>query len=145
MPYVAPHEVLDTWSASVEEVIVASGGPPWRRPLLANDDTRVVLISWPTGYRTIPHHHPFATETFQVVAGRLGFRLDDRPELDLGAGGIAIAHRGQVHGLRVLGDTPLVFIACVSPNQDRPDEQVDVPARWADWRPTDLQTSVTPR
>ncbi len=145
MPYVAPHEVLDTWSASVEEVIVASGGPPWRRPLLANDDTRVVLISWPTGYRTIPHHHPFATETFQVVAGRLGFRLDDRPELDLGPGDISIAHRGQVHGLWVRGDGPLVLIACVAPNQDRPDEQVDVPDRWADWQPTDLLTPVTRR
>jgi quercetin dioxygenase-like cupin family protein len=137
VPYVAPHEVLDAWSASIDTVVEVHGEAPWRQPLLANDDVRVALICWPPGFRTIPHQHPHATETFQVVSGHLGFRLDDRPELALGAGDIAIAHRGQVHGLWVSGDSPLVFIASVSPNQDRPDEQIDVPDRWPDWQPGD--------
>ena len=38
---------------------------------------RVVLIGWPPGFATIPHHHPYGPETFEVIEGTLGFRLDD--------------------------------------------------------------------
>lgn len=137
MPYVARSEALSEWDADLDAVIARHDGPPWRQPLLGNDDLRVVLICWPPGFRTVPHHHPHASETFQVLQGRLGFRLDDRPEIDVPPGGMCIAHRGQVHGLRVLGDEALVLIACVGPNQDVPDEQVDVPDRWPDWAPSD--------
>jgi quercetin dioxygenase-like cupin family protein len=133
MPYVAPHEVLDRWCAATGPVVSAHGEPPWRQPLLGNADLRVVLICWRPDFRSIPHHHPHATETFQVLMGTLGLRIDDRQELVLGPGDIAIAHRGQVHGLRVIGDSPLLLIATVSPNQDLPDEQVDIPDRRADW------------
>ena len=145
MPYVAPEDALDHWSAAIDGVVAARQAPPWRQPLLANGDVRAALICWPPGFRTIPHHHPHATETFQVLSGRLGFRLDDRAELDLGPGGIAIAHRGQVHGLWVPGDAPLVFLACVSPNEDRADEQVDIHDRWPDWHPSAPEPPVAPR
>lgn len=136
MPYVAPEDALSRWAVEVGDMGRAHDTAPWRQPLLANPDTRAVLICWAPGFRSIPHFHPNATETFQVVSGRLGFRLDDRDELEVGAGGITIAHRGQIHGLRVLGDEPAVLLACVSPNQDTADEQVDVPAAWPDWPST---------
>lgn len=136
MPYVDPATALDQWAVSIPDLMGPDARAPWRHALLANPDTRVVVICWAPGFGSVPHFHPHATETFQVVSGRLGFRLDDRPELDLGTGAIAIAHRGQVHGLCVLGDEPLVFLACVSPNEDRIDEQVDVPDRWPDWAPS---------
>lgn len=140
MPYVARIDALDDHQTDVHETAAALDDGVWRRPLLADPDLRTVLIGWPPGFRTVPHHHPHATETFQVVSGRLGFRLDDRAEVELGPGGITIARRHEVHGLRALGDQPLVFIACVAPNIDRPDEQVDVPDRWPDWRPSDGAT-----
>ena len=136
MPYVPPEDALSHVSVDIEAVMAAHDSPPWRQPLLANPDTRAVLICWAPGFRSIPHHHPGATETFQVMSGRLGFRLDDRAELDIGAGAILIAHRGQIHGLRVIGDEPLAIIAAVSPNQDAADEQVDVPDAWSDWIPS---------
>jgi quercetin dioxygenase-like cupin family protein len=142
MPYVAPHEVVDAWHAVIQDVLAEHREAPWRQPLLADPDTRVVLICWPPGFRTVPHHHPHATETFHVLSGRLGFRLDDRTELDLGPGEITVAHRGQVHGLRVTSESPVVFIAAVSPNEDRVDEQIDVPDRWPDWRASDPSRPV---
>ncbi len=137
MPYVDPATALDRWAVSLSRLHPSDAPGPWRHPVLADGDVRVVLIGWAPGFMSVPHHHPYATETFQVLAGRLGFRLDDRAELALGPGDIAIAQRGEVHGLRVLGDELLVFLASVSPNEDRVDEQVDVPDRWADWVPGD--------
>lgn len=133
MPYAAPEDALSHWAVQIEAVRREHGEAPWREPLLANADTRAVLICWAPGFWSIPHFHPGATETFQVIAGRLGFRLADRPQLEVRAGGITIAHRGQIHGLRTLGKEPLVILASVSPNLNTPDEQVDVPDTWADW------------
>ncbi len=133
MPYAAPEDVLSEWAVDVDDVRAGHDTVPWRQPLLANGDVRAVLICWAPGFWSIPHFHPHATETFQVISGRLGFRLDDRDELEIRAGDIAIAHRGQIHGLRVLGEEPMVLLACVSPNEDVDDEQVDVPDAWPDW------------
>lgn len=140
MPYVARSEAIDDRRADIHQPIHGPQDTRWRRPLLADPDLRVVLIGWPPGFVTVPHHHPHAAETFQVVSGHLGFRLDDRAEIELGPGSVTVARRGEIHGLRVLGDEPLVFIACVAPNLDIPDEQVDVPDRWRDWRPSDEAT-----
>ncbi|MBX3031691.1 MAG: cupin domain-containing protein [Chloroflexi bacterium] len=140
MPYVARAEAIDDHRVDIHEPTPGPRDTRWRRPLIADPDLRVVLIGWPPGFVTVPHHHPHAVETFQVVSGHLGFRLDDRAEIELGPGGLTIARRGEIHGLRVLGDQPLVFIACVAPNLDIPDEQVDVPDRWRDWRPSDEAT-----
>lgn len=136
MPYVAPADFPGDCPVDPDAVLTEHGSGPWRRPLLGNHDLRVVLLCWQPGFRTVPHHHPHATETFHVLRGVLGLRIDDRPEAIVAAGGISIAHRGQVHGLRVAGEQPLVFLACVGPNEDVPDEQVDVPDRWSDWVPS---------
>jgi len=133
MPYVPPDTARNECEVDVPLIASQAQIDAWRQPLLANEDIRVVAIQWPPGFRSIPHHHPHATETFHVVSGMLGLRLDDRAELIVASGGIAIAHRGQVHGLRVLGDEPLLFLAIVAPNEDVEDEQVDVPDRWPDW------------
>jgi len=133
MPYVAPLEAVQQRAVDLRTLVAPDPSHPWRLPLLADGDVRLVLTQWPPGYRTIPHLHPNATETFQVLAGRLAIRIDDEPPVELRAGGIAIARRGEVHGLRVVGGEPALFLACVAPNMDAPDEQVDVPDRWVDW------------
>ena len=86
-----------------------------------------------SGFATVPHLHPHAVELFEVLSGRLGFRLDGEPEQVAGPGTLLLARIGQTHGLRVIGDQPLVIAATVAPNQDVPDEAVDQPTLWPDW------------
>ncbi|MFN8621232.1 MAG: cupin domain-containing protein [Chloroflexota bacterium] len=106
---------------------------PWRLALVGDDGVRAVLLGWPPGFATIPHHHPHASELFAVQAGRLGFRLADHPEVELGAGTFLVARPYELHGLRVLGSEPAILLAIVGPNEDRPDETIDVPDAWPDW------------
>jgi len=94
---------------------------------------RAVLLGWPPGFRTIPHHHPHASELFAVRSGRLGFRLADDAEVELGPGSFLVARPGEIHALRVLGDEPAVLLAIVGPNEDRADETLDDQDAWPDW------------
>jgi quercetin dioxygenase-like cupin family protein len=136
MPYV---DARDALNSSAVDLIRESGvhGPgPWRIALVGDPGMRVVLIGWPSGFATVPHHHPHAPEIFQVVRGRLGFRLDDTKELEVDPGTLLLAMPGQVHGLRVLGSQPLVILAAVGPNLQSADEVIETPGVWTDWQPT---------
>jgi len=140
MPYVDPREALNALSVELDVEIARRGDAPWRVELVADPVVRMVLLGFPPGFATVPHLHPHAVELFQVLSGRLGFRLDGEPEQVVGAGTLLLARVGQTHGLRVIGDQPLVFAATVAPNQDVQDEAIDQPALWPDWP---LETSST--
>ena len=101
--------------------------------MLFRSGVRAVLLGWPPGFATIPHVHPGASELFAVQSGRLGFRLADRPEVELIPGSFLVARPGELHGLRVLGDQPAVLLAIVGPNEDRADEQIEDPGAWPGW------------
>ena len=51
----------------------------------------------------------------------------------VGVGGISIARGVRCTGCGCWGTSRSVLLACVSPNLDVPDEQVDVPDAWPDW------------
>jgi quercetin dioxygenase-like cupin family protein len=129
MPYVAPEEAPIRPFPDLDRLIDESGPPPWRIPLVGTPQARVVLIHWPAGYEAAAHVHPHALEAFQVIRGRARFAIGDHPEHEVGVGGIAVAHPGVPHAIRVPTDASLVLLATVSPNEDRPDEQVELPAR----------------
>jgi mannose-6-phosphate isomerase-like protein (cupin superfamily) len=134
MPYVPEGDAIAR--PLVDLVALAAqqgGGGPWRLSLVGDDGVRAVLLGWPPGFRTVPHHHPRASELFAVQSGRLGFRLADRVEVELGPGSFLVARPGELHGLRVVGAAPAVLLAIVGPNEDRPDETVDVPDAWPGW------------
>jgi quercetin dioxygenase-like cupin family protein len=101
--------------------------------LVGDPVIRMVLLGFPPGFATVPHLHPHAVELFEVLAGRLGFRLDHEPERVVAPGTLLLARVGQTHGLRVIGDETLVIAATVGPNQDLADEAVDQPTLWPDW------------
>ena len=128
MPYVAPSDALNLASLDVPSLTRDQGAPPWRKPLIASDATRWVVISWPVGYVSVPHHHPHAEEVFYVLGGNAVFRFGDgAPEPTVGPGALLVAPRGVIHTIGVPGPEPLVFLASVAPNEDVEDETIEDP------------------
>lgn len=133
MPYVPDADAIARPNVDLVALAQAQGPGPWRLSLVGDDGVRAVLLGWPPGYRTIPHQHPGASELFVVQSGRLGYRLAEAPEIEVGPGAFLVARPGQHHGLRVVGDEPLVLLAIVGPNEDRPDEAIEDAGVWPDW------------
>jgi mannose-6-phosphate isomerase-like protein (cupin superfamily) len=59
------------------------------------------------------------------VRGRALFTIGDEPEREVGPGQFLLAQRGVEHAIRVPEGSPLVLLAAVAPNEDRPDEQIE--------------------
>ena len=135
MPYVPHADAIARPLVDLVALARAQGPGPWRLSLVGDPGGRAVLLGWPPGFRTIPHRHPGASELFAVQSGRTGFRLADLDEVEMGPGSFLVARPGELHGLRVLGDEPVVLLAIVAPNEDRPDEAIDDPDAWPDWHP----------
>lgn len=133
MPYVPDADATARPLADLDALARDRGPGPWRVALAGDAGARAVLLGWPAGFASIPHLHPGASEIFLVRAGRIGFRLDDRPEVALGPGSFLVARPGELHGLRVLDDAPAVLLAIVGPNEDRPDEMIEDPDAWPGW------------
>ena len=125
MPYVAEDEVVATTGATLDELAVRHGPPPFRVPLAATPALRVVLCGWPAGHETVPHRHPRAEELFHVIAGRAVFTFACEPERTAGPGSVIVALRGVGHAIRVVGDEPLLMLIVVAPNEDVPDETIE--------------------
>jgi len=128
MPYVAEHEVIAPDGAALDEIAARMGPPPWRVSLVASPALRVVLWSWPPAYVTIPHTHPRAEEVFHVLAGQATFAFAGEPDRTVGPGAILVARRGVEHAIRVGGDEAFVMLIVVAPNEDAPDETVEIVA-----------------
>lgn len=126
MPYDPPGSALDRPEVSFDELEAGRGPAPWRSALVASPSVRVVLLCMPAGTRTIPHYHPRAEEAFQVVRGVVGLTIGDDPEYLAEPGSLFLARRGVVHGIRVPGPESAVLMCTVAPNEDAPDEQVEV-------------------
>lgn len=128
MPYDPPESGLNRPVIGFAQLDASLGPAPWRSPLVASPSVRVVLLCLPAGTRTIPHFHPRAEEAFQVVRGAVGLTLGDEPEYLAEPGSLFLARRGVVHGIRVAGSESALLMCTVAPNEDAPDEQVEVEA-----------------
>jgi quercetin dioxygenase-like cupin family protein len=125
VPFVTAGEALDLPHQDLAAVAAAQGPPPWRVCLVGTPGLRVVLLHWPPGHATIPHVHPHAEETFEILRGRAIFAIGEDPEREVGPGTFLLALRGVRHAIRVAGDEPLLMLAAVAPNEDRPDETIE--------------------
>ena len=101
MPYVPEADALARPVVDLVAEAASRGPGPWRIALVGDPGVRAVLLGWPPGFRTVPHLHPGASELFLVHSGRMGFRLDGRPELEVGPGSFLLARPNEVHGLRL--------------------------------------------
>lgn len=127
MPYDPPATGLNLPAVQLARIIEDAGPPPWRVPVIASPAARIVLLGMTPGTRTVPHYHPRAEETFQVVSGTVGLTIGADPEYVVGPGTFVFAGRNVVHGIRIPGPDPAVLMCTVTPNEDAPDEQVDSP------------------
>jgi quercetin dioxygenase-like cupin family protein len=125
MPFVSPADAANARLTNVPIDGPATAGFE-RLPLVASSSVRLVLIEMPAGFATIPHRHPGATESFFVLSGSGRFVIGDSGPIPVAAGDLLHAQVDEVHGIEA-GDAGLRFIACVGPNEDRPDEEVAVP------------------
>lgn len=126
MPFVSDGEAFNRSYTNLDALAEELGPPPWRACLAGTAGMRVVLLCWPPGFATVPHLHPGGEETFQVMRGRALFAIGDEAERDVGPGSFLLAKRGVRHAIRVPdGGEPLLLLAAVAPNEDRPDETIE--------------------
>jgi quercetin dioxygenase-like cupin family protein len=125
VPFVSPADAPNARLISVPIDAPAQTGFV-RTPLVGSDAVRLVLIEMPAGFSTVPHRHPGATESFYILSGSGTFVIGDSGRIAVGAGDLLHAQVDEIHAIAA-GDAGLRFIACVGPNEDRPDEEVAVP------------------
>ena len=126
MPFVSDGEAFNHPYTDLDALAEELGPPPWRACLVGTAGMRVVLLCWPPGFATVPHLHPGGEETFQVMRGRALFAIGDEAEREVGPGSFLLAKRGVRHAIRVPdGGEPLLLLAAVAPNEDRPDETIE--------------------
>ena len=74
----------------------------------------VEVIVRPHGFVAAAHVHPFQTERFEVLEGRLGLRVDGE-EFEAGPGDIALVPPGTPHRFWNAGQAEARFLAEVRP------------------------------
>jgi quercetin dioxygenase-like cupin family protein len=124
MPFEPTETALNRVAIGVDRVIAEAGLAPWSVCLVASPRVRVVALALSPGVRPA-HHHPYADEVFQVLAGTCGITIGTNPEVTATPGTLLVAEKGTRHQVRVLGPDPVVLLCTVTPNDDRPDEQVN--------------------
>ena len=60
-----------------------------------------------------------------MIRGRALFKIGDEPEREVGPDDFMFARRGVPHIIRVPDGQPLLLLALVAPNEDRPDETIE--------------------
>jgi len=123
VPYSPPEEGLNQALVDVRALTEAEPAPS-RRVLISTPMARVVLFHCPGGFRTVPHHHPRALETFVILEGEATFRIGGA-RFDARPGRVLRASPGEVHAIEVAPDGRIVFVAVVAPNEDVPDETLE--------------------
>jgi quercetin dioxygenase-like cupin family protein len=126
MPFVPDSEALNVPIADIDAIARDAGPMPWRVALVGTSGLRLTYHGFGPGFSTIPHRHPHAEEFFKVLRGTALFTIGDDPERAVGPGELVLALRGVRHLIRVAEDAePVVLLACVAPNEDRPDETIE--------------------
>jgi quercetin dioxygenase-like cupin family protein len=74
----------------------------------------IELRARPDAFVAAAHVHPAQSETFEVVAGTLGVKVDG-DERTVGAGDVVVVEAGQAHKWWNAGDSELVFRCVVRP------------------------------
>jgi quercetin dioxygenase-like cupin family protein len=125
MPFVSEAEAFNLSIQDLEALARDAGEMPWRLALVGTPGLRLTYHGFPPGFSTVPHRHPHAEEIFKVLSGRALFTIGDEPEREVRSGELVLAMRGVRHRIRVGPEGPMIMLAAVAPNEDRPDETIE--------------------
>ena len=93
-----------------------SPGEPIRSVVTESADAVVVAWHVAPGQRVASHVHPHGQDTWTILAGTGAYVTDVAGATRrLGAGDVAVARKGDVHGVLNDGAEPLRFISVVCP------------------------------
>ena len=101
---------------SVSEFIRPSDGEPIRSVVLETEASVIVVWYAHPGQEIAAHVHPHGQDTWTVLAGSADYYLGNGEVTRLKAGEIAVAKKGQEHGV-INTDTvePFIFVSVVAP------------------------------
>ncbi|NLW06610.1 MAG: cupin domain-containing protein [Clostridia bacterium] len=96
---------------------VTRGLPPQatKTVLYENERTNGVIWYVPPGEEVPAHYHPDTDDIWIVLQGQGEYYLGEGRTCPLEAGMVAVAAKGEVHGVRATGAEPLVFAAISAP------------------------------
>lgn len=99
---------------SVADYLQPSEGEPIRSVVLETAES--VIVAWHVrpGQEIAAHIHPHGQDTWTVLSGAAEYFQGNGVVRTLGAGEIAVARPGQVHGARNVGAEPFVFVSVVA-------------------------------
>jgi quercetin dioxygenase-like cupin family protein len=83
----------------------------------SGESVRVETLVRPNGFVAAPHVHPYQTERFEVLEGRLGLRVDDRTVIATEADVVEV-QPGMVHRFWNAGEGDARFVCEVTPALD---------------------------
>lgn len=101
---------------TVSSFLIPSSEEPKRNVITESRDAAVVAWYILPGQHLAAHVHPDGQDTWTVMSGSGEYHADTNGKsVTITAGDVAVAHRGQVHGVVNNGSEPLVVVAVVCP------------------------------
>lgn len=125
MPYVDPATALNRRTTTFPTGPLQADEPWSRLPLVGSPGLRVVHLTMRWGDKTIPHYHPRGAEFFYILSGSADLWIGDGPPAVARPGDFLYAAPGVVHAI-VAGRDGVRLLAGMGPNDNEPDEQVEV-------------------
>ena len=125
MPYLDAADAINARTIRVSDAPPEPGEPWSRLPLIGGPTLRLVQLTMPPGTFTIPHYHPRAAEFFLIQSGSGELWIGEGGPIPAAPGDLLYAAIGVIHGI-VAGPDGMRFLAGMGPNDDLPDEQVEV-------------------
>jgi quercetin dioxygenase-like cupin family protein len=124
MPYEA--DAINRAFLDLDALIDEQPDPPWRLPVVADSAFRVILFRWSPGMANPLHFHPRAAEIFMILRGRAIFEIGEELPRAAGPGELMFAAPGVKHTVYPTADEEMVMLAVLGPNEDEPDETIDL-------------------
>jgi quercetin dioxygenase-like cupin family protein len=99
----------------IAKFIRPSDAEPIRSPVLATEESAVIVWHLSPGQAIAAHVHPNGQDTWTVISGAAEYYEGGGVAASLKAGDIVVAKPGQVHGARNSGSESFIFVSVVAP------------------------------